>query len=99
MKPPRRKPSRVSSRAKWSKISSAPDDRNLEGTSVTTNEDGSRTPRTNRTAIVVGTKIRTGDKTRSHLNTTLPRHHRPTPTSLFLWTSTAPGPLREEDAR
>src|SRR5712671_2119266 len=99
MKPPRRKPSKASSRVKWSKISSALDDRNLEETNVTTNGDGSRIPRTNKTATTGGTKTQTGGRTRDHLNITLPRLHRPTLTSLSPWTSTALGPLRGEDAR
>src|SRR5712671_2129923 len=99
MKPPRRKPSKASSRVKWSKTSSALDDRNLEETNVTTNGDGSKTLRTNKTATAGGTKTRTGDRTRDHPNTTLPRLHHPMLTSPSPWTSTALEPLRGEDAR
>src|SRR5712671_966736 len=99
MKPPRKKPSKVSNRAKWSKTSSAPDDRNPEETSATTNGDGSRIPRTNKIATIEGIKTRIGDRMRDHLNTILPQLPRLTLTSLSPWTLTALGPLREEDAQ
>src|SRR5712672_2883286 len=98
MKLPRRRRSRASNRVKWSKISLVLGGRNHEGTSATTNEGGSRTRRTNKIVAIAEIKTRIGDRTRNHPNTTLPRPHRLTRMSQSLWTSTALGPLREEDA-
>src|SRR5712671_2323342 len=99
MRPLKKRQSRASSRAKWLKTSSVLDDHNHEETNATTNEDGSRTRRTKQIATIEGIKTQTGDKTRNHLNTTLPWPHHPTRMSQSPWTSTVPGPLREEDAQ
>src|SRR5712671_1794298 len=98
MKPLKKKRSKVSSRGKWSRISSAPDDLNNEEINVTINEGGSRTRQVNRIAAIAEIRTRIGDRMRNHPNTIPLRHHRPTRTSQSQWTLTVPGPLREGDA-
>src|SRR5712671_195520 len=98
-KPLRRRRFRALSRAKWSRTFLALDETNHEETNATINEDGSRTHPTNRIAATAGTRTEIGDKMQDRPNTIPPRPHHPTRTSQFLWTSTVPGPPREEDAR
>src|SRR5882672_2782361 len=98
-KPLKRKRFKALSRVKWSKTSSVLDAHNHEETSAMINEGGSRIRRINKIAATAGIKIRTGDRTQNHLNTTLPRPHRLTPMFQFPWISIALGLLREEDVR
>src|SRR5712672_1941378 len=99
MKPLKRKQFRVSNRDRWSRISSALGDPNNEEISVMTNEVGSRIHRTSRIAVIVGTKTRTGDKTRNLLNITLLPLHHLTRSFQSLLFSNVPGGHREEDVR
>ena len=98
-KPLKRKRFKALSRVKWSRTSSALDAHNHEGTSATINEGGFRIRRINKIAVTAGIKTQTGDRTRDHPNTTLPRPHRLTLMFQFPWISIALGLLREEDAR
>jgi len=62
-----------------------------------TSEVGSKIRRINKTEAIVGTKTRTGDRTRSLPSIILPRLPRLMRTSQYQWTLTALEPHQEED--